>query len=125
MKVTLEKDYRKFYTLEDLDHAKAVIAYEKEEDDETAKGWAVYAVNEALEGTNDRCVEVVKADARTAKNCRLWNGYGDTGNMDIWIEALAKTDDGYIEIGAYLSDIFQTGAMEYKRHMWIQRFVKQ
>ena len=33
MRVTLEKNYRKYYTLEDLDRARKVIAAEKEHDD--------------------------------------------------------------------------------------------
>ena len=39
MKVKLDKDYRKLYTLEKLDMAKAVIAAEKE-DEMSAKDWA-------------------------------------------------------------------------------------
>ena len=31
MKVALEKDYKKYYTLEDLERAKAVISCEKED----------------------------------------------------------------------------------------------
>lgn len=54
MKVTLQKDYRSTYTLEDLDRAKTVINYEKNEDGEmSAKDWAEYAVNEALREYKD------------------------------------------------------------------------
>lgn len=49
MKVTLDKEYRQRYTLEELDRAKAVIAYEKENDVITAKEWAEYAISEATE----------------------------------------------------------------------------
>ena len=38
MKVALEKEYRKWYTLEDLDRAKMVIAFEKE-DEMSVKDW--------------------------------------------------------------------------------------
>lgn len=122
MKVTLEKDYRSFYTLEDLDRAKAVIAYEKENDEETVKGWAEYAVREALKGTGDYYMEVLKAEAHTAKNRRAWNAYGEnTGDMDVWIEATAETEKGFMKIGAYLSDIWNTGAEDYKNHMYIRK----
>lgn len=122
MKVKLENDYKRFYTLEDIEHAKAVIASEKD-DEETAKGWAEYAINEALSDRYDCIVEILKADARTAKNCRIWNAYGDdTGNMDVWIEATAETHKGFIKVGAYLSDIWQTGAVDYEDHMYVRYF---
>ena len=125
MKVRLEESYRKLYTLEELDAAKRVIKMEKEDDEETAKGWAEYAVREALKGTGDFPREVITAEARTALNCRAWDAYGEgTGKMDVFIEALAETAEGFVKIGAYLSDIWQTGAEEYKHHMYIQRYKK-
>ena len=126
MKVTMQKDYRKYYTLEDVDRAKAVIAYERE-DEMKITDYAAYAVNEALK-TEDRIYadylrEVIKTEAHTAKNCRVWQLYGEeTGDMDVWVEATAKTADGFIEVGAYLSDIWQTGATPYKQHMYIQYY---
>ena len=124
MKVTLQKDYRKYYTLDDLDRAKMVIAAEKE-DEETAIGWAEYAVNEALKNTHDYCRRILEVSARTAKNCRAYNAYGEgTEDMDVWIEGIAKTADGFLEFGAYLSDIWQHGAVEYKHHMYFCRYTK-
>lgn len=123
MKVTLQQDYRKYYTLEDIDRAKAVIAYEKENDDMKISEWVEYAVNEALKNEVDCLREVIKAEAHTAKNCRAWQLYGEgTEDMDVWIEAIAQTANGFIEIGAYLSDIWQTGATPYKHHMYIQYY---
>lgn len=120
MKVTLEKDYRKYYTLEDLDRAKAVIAAEKE-DEMSAKDWAVYAVGEALRNKDGSLWEILKAEATTAKNCRAWNRYGDdSADMDVYIRFLAETTEGFIRGGAYLSDIWETGATEYKQHMYIR-----
>ena len=123
MKVRMADDYKKFFTLEDVARAKMVIKYEKENDEDTAKGWAEYAVNEAAKGLHDYCVEIMKAEAKTAKNYRAWNAYGDgTEDMDVWIEATAKTCDGFIEVGAYLSDIWQTGAVEYTHHMYVKYY---
>ena len=122
MKVTLEKEYRKLYTLEELDHAKAVIQFEKE-DEETAKGWAEYAAREALSGTDDYCVRILEASAETAKNRRAWDLYGDnTASMDVWISFIAETANGFLKGGAYLSDIWQSGAVEYRQHMYIRYF---
>jgi hypothetical protein len=133
MKVTLEKDYRKYYTLEDLDKAKKIIAYEKE-DEMPIKDWAEYAAREALKGTGDYFDECLKAEAHTARNCRAndryWpsryddNGVWEdgSGDMDVWLEATVRTDKGFLVFGAYLSDIWGTGAVEYKQHMYIRYF---
>ena len=131
MKVTLEKNYRKYYTLEDLDRAKRVIAAEKE-DESTVKEWAEMAIREAIKNDegipNDYIVEIFKAEAHTAKNCRVWNAYGyidpeeaNTQDMDVWIEFAAELEHGYIKGGAYLTDIWQTGGTRYKQHMFIRR----
>lgn len=131
MKVTLEKNYRKYYTLDDLDRARKVIAAEKE-DESTVKEWAEMAIREAIKNDDgvyeDYIVEIFKAEAHTAKNHRVWNAYGycdpeeaNTQDMDVWIEFAAETESGYIKGGAYLSDIWQTGGTRYKQHMFIRR----
>lgn len=131
MKVTLEKDYRKYYTLDDLDRARKVIAAEKE-DESTVKEWAEMAIHEALKNDDgiydDYIVEIFKAEAHTAKNHRVWNAYGycdpeeaNTQDMDVWIKFAAETEKGYIKGGAYLSDIWQTGGTDYRQHMYIRR----
>ena len=122
MKVTLEKEYKKLYTLTDLENAKAIIKAEKE-DEWTAKDAAEYAVKEALSGTEDYLDKVIEASARTAMNSRIHDAHGEgTGIMDVWIEATARTRKGYVEIGAYLSDIWQTGGTPYKHQMFIRYF---
>lgn len=123
MKVSFEKDYRRLYTLEDIDAARVVMEYEKE-DEETAAGWAEMAAREAVRGCCGRYVEeIITAKAETAKNCRIWDEYGDgSKDMDVWITATVKIDRGFLEIGAYLSDIWQTGAERYTQHMYICRY---
>ena len=122
MKVKLEKDYKKYYTMLDVDRAKLVIQFEKE-DDETAAGWAEYAVREALQDSMEYCNEIIRASAETSRNHRIWDAYGEgTGSMDVYITALAKTSEGFIEIGAYLSDIWQSGAEPYKHQMYISQY---
>ena len=124
MRVKLEKNHKDFYTVADLERAKEVIAFEKE-DEITVKEWAEYAVNTAVKKYEDYgyCVEVFKAEAHTAKNFRAWNLYGDgTQDMDVWVEATAETVDGMIKVGAYLSDIWQTGAVDYTSHMFVRYF---
>lgn len=134
MKVTLEKDYRRHYTLDDLDRAKTVIAWCKDTD-ETATYWAEYAVREALKECGGVLETVLSAEAHTAKNDRARNEYGDdTENMDVWIRFKATftggkkyrdygykvMDGGYIEGGAYLTDIWQTGGRDYTSDMYFR-----
>lgn len=123
MKVKLEKDYRSIYTLEEFDMAKAVIANEKEYDEESPKYWAEYAAVEALKGEDEYLVEVLSAEATTAKNRRnTWDRFCEgSGQMDVYIRFLAETSRGFIKGGAYLSDIWETGATEYKQHMYIRK----
>lgn len=122
MKVRLEKDYRSIYTLEELDMAKAVIANEKEYDAESPKEWAEYAAKEALKGEDEYLIEVLSAEATTAKNRRIeWNRFCEgSGKMDVYIRFIAETTKGFIRGGAYLSDIWDTGGTEYKQHMYIR-----
>lgn len=123
MKVKLEERYREFYTIEDLDAAKRVIAVERQDDEETPEGWAGYAAREAMRNCSGYVKRIIEASARTAKNMRVWNEYGEeTKDLDVWIEALAETSEGFLKIGAYLSDIWQTGAEEYKHRMYIERY---
>lgn len=123
MKVKLEDRYREFYTLEDLDHARAVIASEKE-DEETPAGWLAYAAREVAKDQLWFVSRIIEASAHTARNRFAWNAYGETGNMDIWIEGLAETDDGFLKVGAYLTDIWQTGSVDYRDRLYSVRYVR-
>lgn len=124
MKVKLEQGYKNHYTISDLERAKAVIKAERE-DTETAAGWAEIAIREALKDRGDWLNKVLEASACTAKNCRAWDAY-DTGtqDMDIWIAATAETDRGFIKIGAYLTDIWNTGSEDYRNHMYISYYTE-
>ena len=122
MKVKLQDRYKDIYTVRDLERAREVIKYEKD-DDYTAKDWAEYAVNEALKDKDDWLKEVLTASASTAKNGRAFDLYFEgSEDMDVWIEATAETGKGFIKIGAYLSDIWKAGAEEFKQHMFIRYF---
>ncbi|MBR5678686.1 MAG: hypothetical protein IKX20_11210 [Paludibacteraceae bacterium] len=122
MKVTLPKNYKEYYTIYQVEQMKAVIAAEKD-DEETIKGWAEYAVNEALKDDPHYIVEVYKATAETCLNNKVWNAYGeDTGIVDVWIEAVAETSEGFVKVGAYLSDIWQSGAVDYRNRLYVEKY---
>lgn len=124
MEVRLEKDYRKHYTLEDADRAMEVISVESG-DMMTINEYAEIAVREAVYGSGE-LVRIIMAEAHTAKNHRVWNLYtGNSADMDVWIDFLAETDFGYINGGAYLSDImncFETNGFKQYMHIKIARW---
>lgn len=91
MKVTLPKDYRKTFTLEEMDIARRIIRDMK--DDDTTPAWDAYGE--------------------------------DTHQMDIWVEAVAKTFDGYLELGAYLTDINGIAPnTDFTEHMYARYFTR-
>ena len=120
MKVKLESNYKRYYTVEEYEQAKVVIAAEKD-DESKASEWAEQAVREfgRVYGIYDS--DILTAEAYTAKNRRHYDVYTDSdgntsGWMDVCIETYATVFvDGVdgIEIAvlhlfAMLSDIWQS-----------------
>ena len=127
MKVTPERDYKRFWTLEDADAAKVVKRVEK--DDETKlEVWAACAAEEALKGSGEYLMEIIKAKAEIVRNPSLYERdvYGEgSGYMDVCITALAKitqpgVEHAYMWIVAMLSDIWQHGSVDYKDRMYVE-----
>lgn len=122
MKVNLDKDYKTMYTVAEVAEAKKIISQMKE-DESSAADMAEYAIREALKDKNDYLREVLKATATITKNYRAWNNYNEnSGQLDVWVEATAETEKGFIKVGACLTDIWQTGATDYSNFMYIQYF---
>lgn len=121
MKVLLPKDYKKYFTIEEYEIAKEIIKMEREDDASTAKEMAEYAVREALKN-DDLCYleEILEARAEVCRNKyqaydKVYDRYFEGSQlMDVYISGVAKVSFGYLEFGAYLSDIWETGAREYK-----------
>ena len=110
MKVTLQENYRSVYTLDELDQAKTVIAYEKDDSFKPAD-YAMTALNLIASGIGGHAEEIITASAHTARYCNAWNAYGnDTGRMDIEIDGIGKvwTEKGrcFVEFSAMLTDIW-------------------
>lgn len=125
MKVTLLKEDKKLITLEEAPIVREIIAYMKE-DESTPTDYVEYAINAAYDN-RAYGVEILKASAKIAKNCRAYNAYSDhSETLDIWINATAYVNgDEFIMIGAYLSDIWQItsdNAQEIASHMYIRKF---
>lgn len=108
MKVRLDKEDKKYITLDEAPIVREIIA-DMKEDENTASDWAKYAIA-APYNHREYSVEILKASAKIAKNNRACNSLNKhSGDLDVWIEATAYVScaDGYefIMIGAYLSDI--------------------
>lgn len=124
MKVTMQENYRNIYTLNQVVIAKELIKYAKD-DEATPADYAVFAIRDALRNSIDGIERVIEAKATTALNSRVWNRYFDNSeNLDIWVEATAKTFDGFIEVGMYLSDIWELGPESYGYPKTVDYYVK-
>lgn len=129
MKVTITADAKRIITIAEMPIVKRIIA-ECKEDETTAREYAAIAARMI---TGDNCVEVIKAEAQIAKNCRIYNQYGeDSADFDIWIDfrAYSEYKDRFIIAGAYLSDICNICGIseideEIKDHMYIRSFLEE
>lgn len=132
MKVKMQDGYKDIYTLSDVERAKIVISAEKKDESDNkgreAIEYAETAVREILNsyGEGDYLDRIIEANAETARNSRIWDAYGEgSGDMDIWISFIAKTSNGYMEGGAYLSDIWQVGACDVAGYMFSLSFTRR
>lgn len=148
MKVKLEGNYKRYYTVEEYEQAKTVIAYEKDYDDCKADEWARMAVREycRVNWKVDEYNEgdfILRAEAHTAKNQRAYNLYGlsdeygcptaESGQMDVmvdtyalvWARHDADIYPGVLHLCAFLSDIWNIdGQEDYARYMSGELFAK-
>ena len=124
MKVSMSENYKKFFTVEEVQTAKQIIR-EMKEDESTPSEYAETAA---------RCfnfgwiAKVLEAKATVEKNARAWNAYGDnSGNLDIWIDATVQTSSGFLILGAYLTDIWSITGDEnddIQFHAFIRKFAE-
>lgn len=124
MKVMVSQESKKYLTAEEYDNAKRLAKHMKEEEDEW--GVADYAKLAAGAAGHGQCIEIFKASATVAGNARAMDLYFEgSGRLDIWIEATAQTTEGFVIIGAYLSDIWGiTGSNDknFRGHAYIRSF---
>lgn len=125
MKVKIRKEDRRFLQEHIAEHMVDIMA---QEDSSKPSEVAEMAIREILKGTDDSISResILSAKARVALNCRIQDLYFEgSEDYDVWIEATARTAEGFIVLGAYLSDIWQIGALEdgeLRRRAWVQYF---
>lgn len=127
MKVIMNKAIKKMLSLEETKKAKQIIAGMKE-NEITETECIKKAICAACK--KSWCIEVFKASAIITKNFRIYNAFFEgSGKLDIWISATAQTADGFMIIGAYLTDIWElTGCEEEDEEiinrMYIRNFLE-
>lgn len=127
MRVVLTKESKKVITVAEMPVVRQMIA-ELKEDDYTAEKYAAMAARLI---TGDSSVEIISATAEIARNCRIYNGYGEeSGDLDVWIDfrAFSNYKSCFIIAGAYLSDIWQIGGEnneELIKQMYVRKFSEE
>ena len=126
MKVKMTDESKKIITMSELKIAKQIISDLKESEETEEE-----CIKTSIAHTGSWCETIYKSSARIAKNCRILNFYSDESkDIDVWIEAEAKTSDGFMIIGFYLSDawLFCDDSEINKNiisHMYIRKFIAE
>lgn len=128
MKVKLTQEMKKYITMDQAPKARSIIS-DMKEDESTPADYIRYAISAVYDGKSYD-VEVLKAEAEIAKNCRCVDAYADdSGNLDVWIDATAYVNGNeFIIIGAYLTDIWQITSdnmKEIAEHFYVRRFKEE
>lgn len=124
MKVTFDKDFKRFFTVEEYEQAKVVIACEKD-DEYKPEQWAEVMAHEVFKNSPWYMERVLSAKAEICKNTQTvgYERYGEgSGFMDVWVSAIFDCGIyGVVEAHAYLSDIWATGGdYEYRDRMYVK-----
>ena len=119
MKVKITADSKKIIRMYQVDVAKRIVK-SLAEDEMSAADYAVYAVNAIMASRQDGCDRILECTAEIAGNGRAWNSIlEDSENLDVWISGIARTYTGYVEFGAYLTDIWNlTGEDDEAEYMY-------
>lgn len=124
MKISITEESKKYLTVEEHEIAKRIVKEFKAAESETVEDYARQAVCIVAGNVG----EVLKAKASMARNSRAYNFFAtDAGMLDIWFDITASTENGFVIIGAYLSDLWQaTGENneELASHMYIRKFTE-
>ena len=121
MKVNMTSDSKRIVTVEEMPAAREIIRQMKA-DENSAADYIRYAVNALGNG----CEKVYEASAEIAKNCRIWDAYGSgTGTLDVLIKATARTWNGFVEIGAYITDLWNiSDDNSQSEHFFVRTFTE-
>ena len=124
MKISITEESKKYLTVEEYEIAKRIVKEFKATESEELQDYARQAVC-IVDGSVH---EVFKVSASIARNNRAYNALAaDTGMLDVWFDITASTQNGFVIIGAYLSDLWQaTGENneEIASRMYVRKFAE-
>lgn len=139
MKVTIKKESLDILTVNEHEHAKQIVR-DMREDEMPLNDYAEFAANAILgsgkygksKEYRDVLREILKASACiTRAGATDYNRFGEgCGFLNVWIEAVAETYDGFLKFGCLLSDIWNLdGSAETKNalvdHAYIRYYTEQ
>lgn len=126
MKVKITNETKREITVAQLAKAKEIVKALANPDNEEPNGTEEYFKVAVRAASGDNVREVLKVEARIARNCGVWDAmWGeDTEDLDVWIEGVAETWSGIYKVGAYLTDIWNISAEDKQTNkMYIRKFV--
>ena len=139
MKIRIKKEDRQWMTLNEAAEARKFMEDLKEEDAAelimiAAHTWEVknYDIIRGSCGCRGLGEEVLKVEAGFARNDRLdYNGQHISKSekkLDVWIEGTVAMQWGFLEISAYLSDIWAVGDEDTRNslvnHSYARAFIQ-
>ena len=128
IKINLPENYKKVYTVEDVEIMKELAKNFNDQPEEDA---GIADAAKALANLFENDAEVLAIEAETAKNCRVYNYFAEieeSRNIDIWITVKALGFRDFYILGAYLSDIWSIGSdnhEEIKQHVYKRQFTEK
>ena len=129
-KIQFPEEFKRIFTLEELDICKK-IAYDMKENADNGKidfDWEVAMAVYAGSGHKVSDSNVIFAKAEFAKNNRIYDYYyNESKTVDIYFTIYAYSEYyGFYDIRAYLSDIWQYSSVDNdtSRFFWVRHFVE-
>lgn len=101
VKINFPKDYKNYFTVADVERAKKVIKDFKENpiDFYDMASMAIYDIGGSVN-------EIYSVKAEVCRDAGTHDAYyEDSGNIDVWLDIVAETSDGFIKLGCLLSEI--------------------
>lgn len=127
MKVSMTSKSKSIITLNEAPAARKIIL-DLKENPTTVEEYAKIGASVLTEHWHDGFgVEILKAKAEISKNRSVWDYYHDKSeNLDVWIEATARSANAFYEFGIYLSDVWRVGQDESHilENMFVRRFTE-
>ena len=127
LKVSMPDNYKRIFTLEDMDHCKALLSsiLSGFDDGKLDLSSEVVSALSLASGSWATAAGVYDVRVEYAKNGRI--AYDDDrGLMDMWVTVKGLVEfSGFYIVGFYLSDIWALGGDnrdEIKSHMYIREF---